>query len=50
MHEKIRLSVEELSVVTFETEPKDELQAHMISGAYPTCKTCPTINGTCCTP
>ncbi|HSU16893.1 hypothetical protein [Longimicrobium sp.] len=50
MEKRIRLALEELAVTTFETESKDALQAHVISGAYPTCRTCPTINGTCCTP
>lgn len=53
MQKKIRLAVEELAVVSFETERKDErelLEVGMISGAAYTCKTCPTKVNTCCTP
>ena len=51
--EKLRLSVEDLAVTSFETDDAERdrgtVQAHMISGSYNTCKTCPT-NNTCCTP
>lgn len=50
MEKRIRLALDELAVTTFETESVATLQANVISGAYPTCRTCPTINGTCCTP
>lgn len=54
MQKKIRLAVEELAVVTFETERKisdhELLEAEMISGAALTCRTCPTKVNTCCTP
>ncbi|HET7464338.1 MAG TPA: hypothetical protein VFJ82_23975 [Longimicrobium sp.] len=53
MQKKIRLAVEELAVVSFETERMDErewMEAPMISGAAYTCRTCPTKVNTCCTP
>lgn len=52
MPTKIKLAVEELAVVTFEVQRKEEfeLDGMMISGAALTCKTCPTKVNTCCTP
>lgn len=54
---KLRLDVEALSVMSFETVAQDEepgtveAAANMITGTYPTCTTCKsTIVGTCCTP
>jgi hypothetical protein len=53
MRKKLKLSVEELAVVTFETRRAGEdhgaVQANAISGNHLTCKTCLT-NITCCTP
>jgi len=49
MYEKVRLSVEELSVVSFETEAPCEADAvGAITGNA--CITRPTVYGTCCTP
>lgn len=53
MQKKIKLAVEELAVVSFETEresaERGTVQAHAISGNHITCKSCLT-NITCCTP
>ena len=47
---KIRLDLDQLEVVSFETERQREEQAGpaMISGTA--CVTRPTLYGTCCTP
>ena len=53
MQKKIKLAVEELAVVSFETDRGEErgsVEAHAISGVYLTCRTCPTKVNTCCTP
>jgi hypothetical protein len=53
MRTKLTLKVEELAVVTFETERADAARgtvaAHEVSGNGFTCKTCLT-HLTCCTP
>ena len=48
--EKIRLDLEQLEVVSFETEPESEENdgVEAISGRV--CVTWPTVYGTCCTP
>jgi len=52
---KLAMNVEELEVVSFETEAKDRqagtVEAHDFSGyTCPACPTVPTRYGTCCTP
>jgi hypothetical protein len=53
--EKLKLTVEELQVTSFDTETKDgeggTVAAHGLSGlSCPRCPTVPTRDGTCCTP
>lgn len=53
--QKLKMTVEELEVTSFETEAKDEqpgtVAAHGFSGfTCPACPTVPTRYGTCCTP
>ncbi len=53
MQKKMKLAVEELSVVSFETDrsvEREAMDAFAISGAALTCRTCPTKVNTCCTP
>lgn len=52
---KLKMTVENLEITSFETEPKDAGQgtvaAHGLSGfTCPACPTVPTRYGTCCTP
>jgi hypothetical protein len=47
--QKTRLDLDQIQVVSFETEPADEGQAvEVITGKA--CVTRPTVYGTCCTP
>ncbi|HYH83572.1 MAG TPA: pinensin family lanthipeptide [Longimicrobium sp.] len=53
--QKLRMTLEELEVTSFETERKDEeggtVAAHGFSGyTCPRCPSVPTWYGTCCTP
>jgi hypothetical protein len=52
---KLKMTLEELEVLSFETEAKDDhegtVAAHGFSGfTCPACPTVPTRYGTCCTP
>lgn len=52
--DKLKLNVDTLTVTSFEAvidEPaRGTIAAHEISGAALTCRSCPTIVNTCCTP
>jgi hypothetical protein len=52
---KLKMPIEELEVISFETEAKDDrvgtVDAHILSGfTCPACPSVPTRYGTCCTP
>lgn len=52
---KLKMTLEELKITSFETEAKEGGQgtvaAHALSGyTCPICRTVPTWDGTCCTP
>ena len=51
---KLQMNVEDLAVTSFETVADDEargtVDAFAISGDRPSCRSCPTIVNTCCTP
>ena len=51
---KLEMKIEELEVVSFELEAKDDqagtVAAHFSGFTCPACPTVPTRYGTCCTP
>ena len=52
--EKLKLNVDALTVTSFEAaideDTRGTVAAHAISGSAFTCRSCPTIVNTCCTP
>lgn len=52
--DKLKLNVDTLTVTSFEAAidetARGTIEAHAISGSAFTCRSCPTIINTCCTP